>query len=194
MILDDIVAQKRIEVARLRARFTESELQRHAAEASPPRAFADTLRSPDGHVRLIAEIKRKSPSKGAFRADLDPAETARAYAAGGAACLSVLTDAHFFMGTLDDLRAARLTVGLPVLRKEFIIDSAQVYESRAAGADAILLIAAILSDEQLACLSALAHRLGMAALVEVHDEAEVRRALPLYPDLVGINNRDLKTF
>jgi indole-3-glycerol phosphate synthase len=194
MILDEIVASKEAEVAQLRRRVTLVELRQQAEAAGRPQDFAGALRSQDGSVRLIAEIKRKSPSKGVFRADLDAAQLARTYAAGGAACISVLTDEPFFLGSLDDLRAVRRAVELPLLRKEFIIDEAQIYEARAAGADAILLIAAILDDGRLAAFHHLAGELGMGALVEIHDEAELRRVLPLHPALIGINNRDLKTF
>jgi indole-3-glycerol phosphate synthase len=194
MILDEIVASKEAEVAQLRRRVTLVELREQAEAAGRPQDFAGALRSQDGSVRLIAEIKRKSPSKGVFRADLDAAHLARTYAAGGAACISVLTDEPFFLGILDDQRAVRRAVELPLLRKEFIIDEAQVYEARAAGADAILLIAAILDDGRLAAFHHLAGELGMGALVEIHDEAELRRVLPLHPALIGINNRDLKTF
>lgn len=194
MILDEIVAQKRIEVAALRARATLAQLQAAAAVAPRSRDFAGALRDPFGRVCLIAEVKRKSPSKGVFRANLDAAKTARAYAVSGAACVSVLTDEQFFAGTLDDLRAVRQAVDLPILRKEFIVDEAQIFETRAAGADAILLIAAILTDTQMTAFYALAVSLGMAALVEVHDVGELRRVLPLRPALIGINNRDLRTF
>jgi indole-3-glycerol phosphate synthase len=194
MILDEIVAAKRAEVARLRERWTLGELRAEAEAAPGARDFAGALRSRDGSVRLIAEVKRKSPSKGVFRAELDAAQLARTYAEHGAACISVLTDGPFFQGSLDDLCAARAAVELPLLRKEFIIDTAQIYEARAAGADAILLIAAILDDASLAAFHRLAGELGMGALVEVHDEAELRRVLPLQPALIGINNRDLKTF
>jgi len=194
LILADIVAQKRIEVAALKARTTPAQLQAEADAAPRPRDFAAALRAPAGRVRLIAEVKRKSPSKGVFRADLDAAATARAYAAAGAACISVLTDEPFFAGTLADLRAVRQAVDLPLLRKDFIIDEMQIVEARTAGADAILLIAAILDDAQVAAFHALAASLGMAALVEVHDAIELRRVLPLKPALVGINNRDLRTF
>jgi len=156
--------------------------------------FVGALRSSGGALKLIAEIKRKSPSRSVFCADLDAAQLARTYEASGAACISVLTDEKFFSGTLDDLRAVRASVALPILRKEFIIDETQIYEARANGADAILLIAAILDDEQLSCFTRLTQQLGMAALIEVHDELELRRVLPLRPQLVGINNRDLKTF
>ena len=194
MILDEIVAQKKIEVAQLRARYSLAQLHALALSAPPARDFASALRAPDGAIRLIAEIKRKSPSKGVFRANLDAPALARTYADSGAACISVLTDENFFMGTLDDLRAVRAAVNLPLLRKDFVIDVSQIFEARSVGADAVLLIVAILSDEQLAHFTDVAAKLGMHALIEVHAEDEVRRVLPLRPALVGINNRDLRTF
>ncbi len=194
MILDEIVAQKRIEVARLLAITPIEHLRAAAHDAPPPRDFAAALHDPAGRVRLIAEVKRKSPSKGVFRAGLDAAQMARTYAASGATCVSVLTDERFFAGTLDDLRAVRGAIDVPILRKDFTIDEAQICEARAAGADAVLLIAAILTDEQLAAFQARAGELGLAALIEVHDEVELRRVLTLKPSLIGINNRDLRTF
>ncbi|MCA1553025.1 MAG: indole-3-glycerol phosphate synthase TrpC [Chloroflexi bacterium] len=193
MILDRIVAHKQLEVAALRARTSPDQLRARAERAAAPRDFVGALRSTGG-VRLIAEVKRKSPSKGVFRAHLDAPQLARAYVANGAACISVLTDTEFFAGTLDDLRAVRAAVDVPLLRKDFIIDEAQIYEAREAGADAILLIAAILDEAQLLCFMQRAQQLGMAALIEIHDEDELRRVLPLHASLIGINNRDLKTF
>lgn len=191
-VLARIVAAKREEVARLRVSFLLAELKAAAADAAPPRDFLAALR--DCPVTpVIAEIKRRSPSAGALAAAVDPADQARAYARGGAAALSVLTDGPFFGGSLEDLRAARAAVALPVLRKDFIIDPAQVYESRAAGADAVLLIAAALSSTQLTELHGLALELGLAALVEVHHERELLAALAPRPRLLGINNRDLTT-
>ncbi len=194
MILDEIVAQKNDEVAHLLARAPLEQLLAEAEAAPGTRDFVAALRAGGGTIKLIAEIKRKSPSKGVFCADLDAPALARTYAAAGASCISVLTDRRFFLGTLDDLRAVRAAVDVPVMRKEFIVNPAQVFEARAAGADAILLIAAILDDARLESLAECAQSLGMAALVEVHDEPELRRALRLRPALVGINNRDLRTF
>jgi indole-3-glycerol phosphate synthase len=190
-ILDRIVATKRREVDELRPR--ADSLRAEAAGASPPRDFAGALRA-GPHVRLIAEVKRRSPSAGWLARDLDPGALARDYAAAGAACVSVLTDADYFAGGLADLAAVRAAVALPLLRKDFVIDPLQVLEARAAGADAVLLIVRILGDEDLASLHALTHSLGMAALVEVHDAAEMARALAAGASLLGINNRDLDTF
>jgi indole-3-glycerol phosphate synthase len=189
-VLERIVAVKREEVARLRAGCPLAELKRAASDAAPPRDFLSALRDCPA-TPVIAEIKRRSPSAGALAAAVDPAGQARAYARGGAAALSVLTDGPFFGGSLDDLRAARAAVALPVLRKDFIVDPAQVYESRAAGADAVLLIAAALSPAELAELHALAGELKLTALVEVHHERELPAALAPRPRLLGINNRDL---
>jgi indole-3-glycerol phosphate synthase len=189
--LAEIVAVKREEVSALGSRLDE--LRAAAAEAPPARGFAAAL-ARRGEVRLLAEVKRRSPSAGAIRPDADPVEIALAYEAGGAAALSVLTDEAFFGGSLQALRAVRAEVGIPVLRKDFVIDAAQVYEARAAGADAILLIVRILDDTLLVELQALAVRLGMDALVEVHDGPELERALAAGSRLIGVNNRDLRTF
>jgi len=191
-ILDEIVAWKRVEVARQARDRPLEALQKTAASAPPPRDWIGALRQPG--VSLIAEVKRASPSAGVLRPGLDPAALAAAYAAGGAAALSVLTDARYFQGSLDDLRAARVATPLPVLRKDFTVSSYQLYEARAAGADAVLLIVAALDDETLAALHRLAQALGMAALVEVHDEDELQRALAIEPRVIGVNNRDLHTF
>ncbi|MDA8318051.1 MAG: indole-3-glycerol phosphate synthase TrpC [Actinomycetota bacterium] len=170
------------------------DLVARALEAPATRSFARALRSDAAGLSVIAEVKRRSPSKGALAAELDPAEVAGAYAAGGAACLSVLTDEAFFGGSAADLAAARSASGLPVLRKDFTVAAADVCDARLMGADAVLLIVAVLSDDELASLYELAGRLGLDALVEVHDEPELERALALDPRLVGVNQRDLATF
>jgi indole-3-glycerol phosphate synthase len=198
-ILQRIVAVKREEVAAGRTRRSLASW-REEAESTAARAdlrdFAGALRAQvaAGRSAVIAEIKRASPSKGVLREHFVPAEIAATYARHGAACLSVLTDERFFQGCADDLRQARTACTLPALRKDFIVDEYQVVEARAIGADCILLIAACLSDEQMADLEACAHGLGMAVLVEVHDGAELDRALRLKTPLVGVNNRDLRTF
>ncbi|MCK6577237.1 MAG: indole-3-glycerol phosphate synthase TrpC [Anaerolineae bacterium] len=189
-ILDRILTRKVEEVARLMP--VLAELRSLAESAPPPRDFAGALSRET--VALIAEVKQASPSKGVLIADFDPVRIAQAYAANGAAAISVLTDEDFFMGHLDHLRAVRAAVELPVLRKDFVIDAAQVYEARAAGADAVLLIVMALEDSRLADLQVLARGLGMAALVEVHNEAELERALHIGATLIGVNNRDLRTF
>ena len=194
-VLDDILARKRDEVTQLRRPQTRDLLRRHAREARPARDFAGALRPPGGHMAVIGEIKRRSPSKGDLALDLDPAVNAKAYEAGGAAALSVLTDAPFFGGRVDDLTSAREATTLPVLRKDFTIDEVQVYESRAIGADAILLIVAALPDDELlADLHAIGRELGLAVLVEAHDAREIERALGAGAEIVGVNNRDLATF
>jgi indole-3-glycerol phosphate synthase len=192
-VLDEILDTKRDEVAGLRPR--RAALEAEARSAPPARDFAGALRRPDGRLAVIAEIKRRSPSKGALAPDLDPAAIAARYAAGGAAALSVLTDGPWFDGSLDDLRAARASVPLPVLRKDFTLDPVQLYEARAAGADAVLLITAALSDDGLlADLVALSGELGLAALVEVDDEPGLERAVAAGAAVVGVTNRDLRTF
>ncbi|HVM41169.1 MAG TPA: indole-3-glycerol phosphate synthase TrpC [Acidimicrobiia bacterium] len=191
-ILGEILEGKRSEVEALAGRAADFEAA--AADAPTPRAFATALR-PVAGLAVIAEIKRRSPSKGDLAPDLDPAVTAKAYEAGGAAALSVLTDERWFGGSLDDLRAAREAVDLPVLRKDFTIDEIQIVEARAAGADAILLIVAALPDDGvLRGLREHAESLGMAALVEVDDEAGLDRALESGATVVGVTNRDLRTF
>ncbi len=195
-ILRRIVARKREEIAERRARTPLAELEAVLASSPPTRGFASALdaRIDAGWPAVIAEIKKASPSKGVLRADFRPSEIARSYAAGGAACLSVLTDRDFFQGADEYLAQARAACDLPVIRKDFIVDPYQVIEARAIGADCILLIVACLDDTALHDLSATAHDLGMDVLVEVHDEAELDRALGLPCRLVGINNRDLRTF
>jgi indole-3-glycerol phosphate synthase len=189
-LLERIVAGKRIEVEGLAGR--RLELRRAAEQAPPARPFAGSLQR-RGEVRLIAEFKRRSPSAGALGSG-DPAEVSRLYEAGGAAAVSVLTDGAFFGGSLEDLRAVRRAVEVPVLRKDFTVDEVQVWEARAAGADAILLIVRILEDSRLAGLLELAVELGFGALVEVHDAPELERALRAGAKVIGVNNRDLATF
>ncbi|MCA9795572.1 MAG: indole-3-glycerol phosphate synthase TrpC [Candidatus Eremiobacteraeota bacterium] len=164
-----------------------------AGDAPPPRDFHRAL-AEGAFPTVIAEIKRASPSKGPLRPDLDPAQLARAYEAGGAAALSILTEEEHFRGSLDDLVAGRAACSLPVLRKDFLLEPWEVYEARAHGADAVLLIAAALEIQKLGEMQSLAHQLGMAALVEVHDEKELAEVLTVEPRIVGINNRNLKTF
>jgi indole-3-glycerol phosphate synthase len=190
-ILQRIVEVKRDEVAGVAPR--REELRARARDAAPPRGFAAALRRP-GEVRLLAEVKRRSPSAGEIRPGADPVDVARAYEAGGAAAVSVLTDREFFGGDLEFLRRVRAAVGLPAIRKDFLIDPVQVWEARAAGADAVLLIVRILDDALLAELLGLAEETGMDALVEVHDAAELERALAAGARLVGVNNRDLGSF
>jgi len=190
-ILTRIVATKREEVAALQGR--RGALEREAASAPAPRPFRGALDRP-GEVAVIAEVKRRSPGAGEIRPGLDPVDLAGSYAAGGAAALSVLTDAPYFGGSLEDLRRVREVVPIPLLRKDFIIDPLQVWEARGAGADAILLIVRILDDDALGTLLRLGGSLGMGVLVEVHDRAEVRRALAVGAGIIGINNRDLATF
>lgn len=195
-ILDSIVAEKHRELARLPAREVTAETLRDAvAQHGPRRDFLGALRRPPaGRAALIAEVKKASPSADVIRADFDPVALARAYESAGAACLSVLTDEKFFQGSLDYLRAIRAAVNLPLLRKDFVIDTRQILEAVEAGADAVLLIVAILDDERLHHFHELATGAGLAALVEIHDEAELDRAVALGAPLVGVNNRNLKTF
>jgi indole-3-glycerol phosphate synthase len=192
-ILDTIVAQKQREVALLPShRVTAAAIKEARRE---PRDFMAALRRPiRGPLALIAEVKKASPSAGVICADFDPVRIAREYEAAGATCLSVLTDENFFQGSLEYLRQIRSAVALPLLRKDFIIDERQILESAENGADAILLIVRILNDEQLGRFHSLAVEAGLAALVEVHDEAELERALAVNAGLIGINNRNLDNF
>lgn len=195
-ILNRILDVKRGEVSAARAARPQSDVVAAARDAAPPRDFVGALRSKlaAGRPAVIAEIKKASPSKGVIREDFDPASIAATYERHGAACLSVLTDQQFFKGRLEDLKAARSACGLPALRKDFMVDAYQVYEARAAGADCILLIVAALGDAKMRELEDVARELGLAVLVEVHDGAELERALKLETPLIGINNRDLRTF
>jgi indole-3-glycerol phosphate synthase len=198
VILDDILARTRTDLEERKARRPLADLEKEiAARTAPPvRSLAAALRRP-GQVACIAEIKRRSPSAGWIREGADAADVARRYAAAGAAAISVLTDAPFFGGSPDDLRAARAAVevsGTPILRKDFVIDRYQVAEARQIGADAVLLIVAALADATLAELSAAARDYGLEALVEAHDAAEAARAVAAGATVIGVNNRDLRTF
>lgn len=195
-ILDTIVAEKRREVARLPARtLAAGDLRDAMLERGDRRDFAAALRRARANsIALVAEVKKASPSAGVICKDFDPVRIAREYEAGGATCLSVLTDEKFFQGSLDYLKQIRQAVGIPLLRKDFIIDERQILEAIEWGADAILLIVSILTDAQLKQFQAQAAEAGLAALVEVHDEAELDRALAAGATLLGVNNRDLKTF
>lgn len=193
--LQEICANKAIEVAQRRAERSITALDHRAVSKSAPRGFEAALRQrAETGFALIAEIKKASPSKGLIRADFQPAEHARAYQAGGAACLSVLTDAPYFQGHEDYLKAAHAACDLPVLRKDFMVDPWQVAEARSIGADAILIIVAALEDSLMAEIEAAAIERRMDVLVEVHDEAEMERAAKLKSRLIGVNNRDLRTF
>jgi indole-3-glycerol phosphate synthase len=191
-ILREIVEHKRVELAAAKAVRPESELKSRLADAPPPRDFAAALRDRLG-LRVIAEVKRASPSAGLIRGDFDPVAIARRYTAAGAAAISVLTDEHYFQGRLEYLTQVRAAVPVPVLRKDFLIDRYQVLEARVAGADAILLIAECLNDCTMRDLYFHALELGMTSLIEIHDPENLDRVLKLDPDVVGVNNRDLRT-
>ena len=195
-ILNKILAVKAQEVAAAVAAKPLAAMRAEAEQAGAPRDFAGAIRAKiaAGQPAVIAEIKKASPSRGVLRADFRPAEIAASYARHGAACLSVLTDEQFFQGSAEYLKQARAACTLPVLRKDFIVDEYQIYEARAMGADAILLIAAALDVKQMQAFEALAHSLGMAVLVEVHDGTELDAALQLATPLIGVNNRNLRTF
>ncbi len=195
-ILRKILRRKQEEISTRQQNIDLPEMQRRALAADSPRPFTSALRTriEAGESAVISELKKASPSKGLLRPDFRPGDIARSYEQGGATALSVLTDRDFFQGSEDYLIAARAACTLPVLRKDFIIDPYQVYEARAMGADCILLIVSALEDSALATLAALADELGMDVLVEVHDHAELMRALPLNTELIGINNRNLHTF
>jgi len=192
MILDDIIKVKEQEVAALRAGFAGKDPMKLIEGLPPARKFLNAFQK--GKFSLIAEIKKASPSAGLIRSRFEPTTLAKAYQESGAAAISVLTDQQFFQGKLDDLKAAKDSTTIPILRKDFIIDELQVYESRIGGADAILLISKILAEVQLVKLLKLAEELGMQALVEVHNSKELEKALEFGAKIIGINNRDLKTF
>ena len=191
-ILDRIVAYKRIDLANRKGQQRLEHVSADARAAAQAKDFTAALRAPG--ISLIAEIKRASPSSGELRGDLQPADLAQTYIDNGASACSVLTDARFFRGEIADLESVRQAVDAPVLRKDFIIDPYQLYEARAAGADAVLLIVAILDDDALCDLQTLAHDLGMATLIEVHNRQELDRALATHPRIIGVNSRNLHTF
>jgi len=191
-MLNKIIAQKREEIEQRKKVVTITYLQQRIARQKPALDLALAIKG--DHIRLIAEVKQASPSRGMLSPNFNPIELARTYAEGGAAAISVLTEANYFMGSIEHLAEIKEVVGLPLLRKDFIFDLYQVYESRAYGADALLLIAFILSQEQLKELVSLSHNLGLRCLVEVHNEEEVGRAVLSEAEIIGINNRDLTTF
>jgi indole-3-glycerol phosphate synthase len=191
-VLDKILDRKRVEVSRARAAVSFKEIKKRIRDLPPPRAFSSALRG--AGLSVIAEIKKASPSKGVLANDFDPVRLARDFAEGGASALSVLTDEEFFQGQKSYIQQVKSTVGIPILRKDFIIDEYQVYESRSIGADAILLIVRAMSQETLRVLSDCAQSLGLSVLTEVHDEMDVQRANQLGAEIVGINNRDLSSF
>jgi len=191
-MLNKIIAQKREEVEHRKKVATIADLQQRIARQKPALDLALALKG--DHIRLIAEVKQASPSRGMLSPNFHPIELGRTYAEGGAAAISVLTEANYFMGSIEHLAAIKEVVGLPLLRKDFIFDLYQVYESRAYGADALLLIASILRQEQLNGLVSLSHSLGLRCLVEVHNESEVEKAVLSEAEIIGINNRDLNTF
>lgn len=193
-ILDRIFARKREELNEAKRLRSLADLKSAARDADPPRGFLTALKNSPGKPALIAEVKKASPSEGVIRADFDAEEIASTYAQHGAACLSVLTDVDFFQGSEENLRKAREASGLPVLRKDFTVESYHVYEARAMGADAILLIAAMLEETVIRDLHSLAEELGMDVLLETHNEAEAEMAVEMGADLIGVNNRDLATF
>lgn len=192
-VLTRIVEHKRTEIAAARARVPSAELESRLGSAPPVRDFVRSLRD-HGPVGLIAEVKKASPSAGLIRADFDPVRIATQYAKSGAACISVLTDEKFFQGHLDFLTAVRGAVPIPVLRKDFILDRYQILEGRVAGADAVLLIAECLTDDELADLYGYTRSLGMHALIELYEPENLPRVLQVAPELVGVNNRDLRSF
>ncbi|HEU65234.1 MAG TPA: indole-3-glycerol phosphate synthase TrpC [Chloroflexi bacterium] len=191
-MLDKIIAQKREEIEQRKKVATMTYLQERIARQKPPLDLAPALKGEC--IRLITEVKQASPSRGMLSPNLNPTKLARTYAEGGAAAISVLTETNYFMGNIEHMAAIKEAVGLPLLRKDFILDPYQVYESRAYGADALLLIVAILSQEQLKELVSLGRSLGLRCLVEVHDKSEVERAVLSEAEIIGINNRDLNTF
>lgn len=195
-VLDKIIATKAAEVANGKKTFSVADFEKKIAQQEAPRGFNNAIEQniSKGQSAVIAEVKKASPSKGIIRPDFNPVQIAHSYQQGGACCLSVLTDVEYFKGSAEYLKQVKNVVDLPILRKDFILDPWQIYESRAMGADCVLLIVACLNDEQLQSLFSLAKQLGMDVLVEVHDEEEMNRALQTDARLIGVNNRNLKTF